>query len=174
MRWSVAIAGSTLGDLRAVLLTHGHADHTGFAERARTELGVPVAIHTPGHTKGHTSFLLPERDVLVAGDALVTNDLYTGRLGPRMIARGRDVELRGRSTLARPPRDGGGGDAGVAERRSYVGEVDVFIVYCPDLDRIYAIPVDDVPLSEGSLRVEPTANGQKKGIRWAADYELPA
>jgi len=62
----------------------------------------------------------------------------------------------------------------VAERSSYVGEVDVFIVYCPDLDRIYAIPVDDVPLSEGSLRVEPTANGQKKGIRWAADYELPA
>jgi glyoxylase-like metal-dependent hydrolase (beta-lactamase superfamily II) len=29
----------------AVVLTHGHADHIGFAERARTELGVPVFVH---------------------------------------------------------------------------------------------------------------------------------
>ncbi len=61
-----------------------------------------------------------------------------------------------------------------SERRGYLGEVDVFIVYCPDLDRVYVIPVGDVPLSEGSLRVEAPANGQTKGIRWAADYELPA
>jgi hypothetical protein len=24
------------------------------------------------------------------------------------------------------------------------------------------------------LRIEPTGNGQQKGIRWAKDYELPA
>ena len=28
-----------------MLLTHAHSDHTGFAERARTEAGAPVWIH---------------------------------------------------------------------------------------------------------------------------------
>jgi glyoxylase-like metal-dependent hydrolase (beta-lactamase superfamily II) len=31
--------------VEAVVLTHGHFDHMGFAERARTELGVPVYAH---------------------------------------------------------------------------------------------------------------------------------
>ncbi len=30
---------------RRVVLTHAHFDHMGFAERARTELGVPVWAH---------------------------------------------------------------------------------------------------------------------------------
>ncbi|MCW2925786.1 MAG: fold metallo-hydrolase [Thermoleophilia bacterium] len=29
----------------ALILTHAHFDHVGFAERARTELGVPVWVH---------------------------------------------------------------------------------------------------------------------------------
>ena len=32
--------------IAAVVLTHAHFDHMGFAERARTELGVPVHAHT--------------------------------------------------------------------------------------------------------------------------------
>jgi glyoxylase-like metal-dependent hydrolase (beta-lactamase superfamily II) len=32
-------------DVKAVVLTHGHFDHIGFAERARRELGVPVWVH---------------------------------------------------------------------------------------------------------------------------------
>jgi glyoxylase-like metal-dependent hydrolase (beta-lactamase superfamily II) len=46
-------------------------------------LGVP----TPGHTDGHVVLHLPERDVVLTGDALVTLDPYTGRRGPRLVAR---------------------------------------------------------------------------------------
>lgn len=33
------------GHVDAIVLTHGHDDHVGFAEQARTELGVPVYVH---------------------------------------------------------------------------------------------------------------------------------
>jgi PD-(D/E)XK nuclease superfamily protein len=53
-------------------------------------------------------------------------------------------------------------------------QIDMFLVYCPDTDRVYALGVDEATSSQGALRVDPTANGQAKRIRWAADYELPA
>ena len=142
-------------ELRAIVLTHAHVDHLGFAEKARREHGVPVyvpegdaqlarhtfemakpasnplkyvirhgatrrlywralrsggprgealrdfktynassqlpaglkAIPTPGHTWGHAALHLPDRDVLFAGDAIVTRDPYTDREGPRLVAR---------------------------------------------------------------------------------------
>ena len=37
--------GRTVADVRAVILTHGHSDHLGFAERVRIERQVPVWIH---------------------------------------------------------------------------------------------------------------------------------
>jgi glyoxylase-like metal-dependent hydrolase (beta-lactamase superfamily II) len=33
------------GHVDAIVLTHGHDDHIGFAEQARTQLGVPVYVH---------------------------------------------------------------------------------------------------------------------------------
>jgi glyoxylase-like metal-dependent hydrolase (beta-lactamase superfamily II) len=42
---ALAELGRAVGDVRAVVLTHGHFDHVGFAERARVELGVPVYVH---------------------------------------------------------------------------------------------------------------------------------
>src|SRR3954452_10952932 len=141
-------------DVEAAVLTHAHFDHVGFAEKARTELNVPVYVHEndvpltrhpwrydferprsfyfatqpqalpivadflrnrafwpspvkevvrytdgplpvpgaprvipcPGHTLGHCALHLADRDVVIAGDAIVTLDPYTGRRGPRIVA----------------------------------------------------------------------------------------
>jgi PD-(D/E)XK endonuclease len=61
-----------------------------------------------------------------------------------------------------------------AVTRAYHGDAEVFLVYCPDTERVYALDVDDAASSKCALRVAPAANGQARGIRWAADYELPA
>src|SRR5882724_8473787 len=41
----LALLGRRLADVTAVLLTHGHSDHIGFAEPVRNELNVPVLVH---------------------------------------------------------------------------------------------------------------------------------
>jgi hypothetical protein len=58
-------------------------------------------------------------------------------------------------------------------RRDYAGEIDDFAVYCPDLGSVYLIPIEDVPTRAlGVLRVTPARNGQRKGVRLAAAYEV--
>ena len=52
----------------------------------------------------------------------------------------------------------------------YKGQIEKFGVYCPDLDSVYLIPVEDVPDREACLRVEPSGNRQEKGIREASQY----
>jgi glyoxylase-like metal-dependent hydrolase (beta-lactamase superfamily II) len=42
---ALARLGRTPSAVEAVVLTHGHFDHVGFAERARSQLGVPVYVH---------------------------------------------------------------------------------------------------------------------------------
>ncbi len=59
-------------------------------------------------------------------------------------------------------------------RRSYHGDADLFLIYCPETDRVYAVDVEEAASGKGALRVAPTANSQAKGVRWASDYELPA
>jgi hypothetical protein len=57
--------------------------------------------------------------------------------------------------------------------RSYQGDVDMFLVFCPDTNAVYAVPIEDATISIVALRVEPSANNQSKNIRWASDYLLP-
>ena len=51
-------------------------------------------------------------------------------------------------------------------------EIDYFAVYCEYTEKVYLIPVEDIASADGTLRVEPTANNQAKGVRWAQDYEI--
>jgi hypothetical protein len=58
-----------------------------------------------------------------------------------------------------------------ARARDYLGQIDFFAVHCPETGGVYLIHIDDIPLRwQGSLRVEPSRNGQKKRIRTAADF----
>jgi glyoxylase-like metal-dependent hydrolase (beta-lactamase superfamily II) len=41
----LALLGRSLGDVRAVLLTHADADHTGVSTALRDEAGVPIHLH---------------------------------------------------------------------------------------------------------------------------------
>ena len=151
---ALAVLGRRAEQIRALVLTHAHFDHVGFAERLRRERGVevwaheaevpltrhplryphersrvpylrnvralpvlarialagapltkgiefvrtyrdgevldvpgrPAVVFTPGHTPGHSSLWLGERDAVIAGDAIVTLDPYTGRRGPQIVA----------------------------------------------------------------------------------------
>ena len=56
--------------------------------------------------------------------------------------------------------------------RDYRGEIDAFGVHSPDVDRCYLVPVEATGTRSCSLRLEPSANGQIKGTRLAADFEL--
>jgi hypothetical protein len=65
--------------------------------------------------------------------------------------------------------------AGLGTRRhrvAYRGQVDVFALYSPDLDRVYLLPVDECPGAEVRLRLAPARNGQRARSRLASDYEL--
>ena len=57
-------------------------------------------------------------------------------------------------------------------RHSYRGQIELFGVYCPDNDRCYLVPVDDVPETIANLRVEATKNKQATKVRFAAKYEM--
>lgn len=60
-----------------------------------------LAVPTPGHTEGHTSYVLPRGGgVLFSGDALVTRSVLTARRGPQLHPAAFQVDLpRARASL---------------------------------------------------------------------------
>jgi hypothetical protein len=92
------------------------------------------------------------------GDRVLRAQCKTGRLrGGAILFHARSIRSNTRGTYC----------------RTYENEIDLFLVYCPQTDRVYSVPVEEATSTVGALRVAPTANGQAKRIRWAKDYELP-
>lgn len=57
--------------------------------------------------------------------------------------------------------------------RNYVGQIDAFGVYCPQLGKTYLVPIDSMRgRAEQSLRIDPCRNGQKRGFVAAVDFEI--
>jgi glyoxylase-like metal-dependent hydrolase (beta-lactamase superfamily II) len=62
------------------------AEVATFADGERLDVpGHPRAIHTPGHTPGECVLHVEDRDVVFTGDALVTFDPSTGKVGPAVL-----------------------------------------------------------------------------------------
>ncbi|MGB7859644.1 MAG: MBL fold metallo-hydrolase, partial [Acidimicrobiia bacterium] len=64
-----------------------HLDSVGtFSDGDTLDLpGHPIAVHTPGHTEGHTMFHCPDLGLLFTGDGLVTMDLLGSAVGPQIM-----------------------------------------------------------------------------------------
>lgn len=58
------------------------------------------------------------------------------------------------------------------KRKSYHGEIDLFGVYCKELDECYLIPVEKTGKSAMSLRINNSKNNQRKGINLKDDFLL--
>jgi glyoxylase-like metal-dependent hydrolase (beta-lactamase superfamily II) len=70
-----------------MLRTPGLTEARAFADEDVLDVpGRPVPVFSPGHTHGHVALHFPDRDALIAGDAVVTLDPYTGRRGPRLVS----------------------------------------------------------------------------------------
>ncbi|MGV1047960.1 MAG: group I intron-associated PD-(D/E)XK endonuclease [Solirubrobacterales bacterium] len=57
-------------------------------------------------------------------------------------------------------------------RQPYLGLADIFGVYFPSTRSVYLVPVTAVPGFKGHLRLGPTRNNQRKGVRFAFDFEI--
>jgi glyoxylase-like metal-dependent hydrolase (beta-lactamase superfamily II) len=58
---------------------------TTFTEGDLDVPGRPRIVPTPGHSPGHVAFHLPDRGVLIGGDALCTYNPLTGKRGPQLM-----------------------------------------------------------------------------------------
>jgi len=67
------------------------ANVSTYSDGQRLDLpGRPMAVHTPGHTRGHC---VPQfGDVLLAGDAIRTLNPLTGRRGPQVMPKAFDTD----------------------------------------------------------------------------------
>ena len=57
-------------------------------------------------------------------------------------------------------------------KMSYRGLADLFSVLNPEDDKVYLVPVEEVGVTDVSLRLAPTLNRQSQRVRWAELYLL--
>jgi glyoxylase-like metal-dependent hydrolase (beta-lactamase superfamily II) len=79
--WKLFLAGARNGGMRPTKI----AEVTTFTDGDLDVPGRPRVIPTPGHSPGHVAFHLPDRGVLIAGDALGTYNSLTGARGPQLL-----------------------------------------------------------------------------------------
>jgi glyoxylase-like metal-dependent hydrolase (beta-lactamase superfamily II) len=79
--WRLIAMAARTGGLKTVKI----AEVSPFGEGELDVPGRPRAIHTPGHSPGHTVFHFAEQGALIAGDALCTWNPLTGRPGPQIM-----------------------------------------------------------------------------------------
>lgn len=79
-RWAVTIA-------RAGAQTHVSVPETQAlqSDSALDLPGAPRPVPCPGHTSGHTAYMLPDAGVVVTGDALITGHPIVARTGPQLL-----------------------------------------------------------------------------------------
>ncbi len=56
--------------------------------------------------------------------------------------------------------------------KDYRGQIEYFGVYCHELQAAFLVPVAEVPLRAGRLRIGAVRNNQQRGIRWAEQFRL--
>jgi PD-(D/E)XK endonuclease len=57
--------------------------------------------------------------------------------------------------------------------RPYFREIEYLAVYCPDTEKVYMLPEQELTATSAHLRLSPTRNNMVKTIRWASEFELP-
>jgi hypothetical protein len=57
-------------------------------------------------------------------------------------------------------------------RKGYVGEIELFGVYCQDNNRCYLVPIADAAKFEAVLRIDPIKIKKVVNMRYAKDFEL--
>ncbi len=55
-----------------------------------------------------------------------------------------------------------------------LSEFDMLAIYCPDTCTVYYISTKEIKSKNISLRMTPSKNGQRKGIRMAENYLVPS
>jgi glyoxylase-like metal-dependent hydrolase (beta-lactamase superfamily II) len=80
MRWKARIIGA--GSLKPVTIPHA----TSYPRAGALDLpGAPVPIACSGPTSGHSAFHIPDKRVLITGDALVTGHSLSPITGPQLL-----------------------------------------------------------------------------------------
>ena len=83
--------------------------------------GRPRIVPTPGHSPGHVAFHLPDRGVLIGGDALCTYNPLTGKRGPQLMPKRVRVRHRTSAGVAGRARAHRRGPAAARPRRTLDG-----------------------------------------------------